>query len=229
MELKKIIGFALICSSLNAGVVSAISGPNISSDEYENKERGIIVHKDVDGDGVIDSKDDCLDSDPCKTINGKGCYEVAKVVPVAPVKPLLDTDQDGVFDNKDLCPNTPKGFVVDEKGCSKIVNLDVQFDTSKWDIKSQYTDRIEKFIDFMKKHPEYKAEIQGHTDSRDSEAKNQILSENRANSVKEYIIQNGIDANRLNSVGYGELKPISTNKTAEGRAENRRVIAILKK
>lgn len=81
----------------------------------------------------------------------------------------------------------------------------------------------------MKKHLEYKAEIQGHTDSRASEKYNEVLSQNRADSVKAYLIEKGIEADRLNSVGFGELSPIDTNDTAEGRANNRRVVAVLKK
>ncbi len=207
--------------SLNAGMVSAISGPNTSEDEYKNKERGIIVNQDVDGDGIIDSKDDCLETIPCKE---EGCQK-PKPEPVV----IGDDDKDGVLNNVDQCPNTPLGFEVDEVGCSKLVDLQVLFDRNKYEVKEDFTQRLDTFIEFMKKHPKYNAEIQGHTDSRASEKYNEVLSQNRADSVKAYLIENGIEAGRLNSVGFGELSPIDTNETAEGRANNRRVVAVLKK
>ena len=69
--------------------------------------------------------------------------------------------------------------------------------------------------------------IEGHTDSDGSNELNQTLSENRAAAVKNYLIENGINASRLNSTGYGETKPIDTNKTAKGKANNRRVEVLL--
>lgn len=208
--------------SLNAGMVSAVSGPNTSENEYENKERGIIVNQDVDGDGIIDTEDDCLETIPCKE---EGCQKKEEPKPVV----IGDDDKDGVLNNIDQCPNTPAGFEVDELGCSKLVDLQVLFERDSYIVDSNFTQRLDTFIEFMKKHLEYKAEIQGHTDSRASEKYNEVLSQNRADSVKAYLIEKGIEADRLNSVGFGELSPIDTNDTAEGRANNRRVVAVLKK
>jgi OOP family OmpA-OmpF porin len=225
MSLKKILGLTILSAfiSLNAGMIASITGVNVQEKEYKGNERGIIVDQDVDGDGIIDSKDDCLETIPCVK---EGCIKVKpKVKPVV----IGDDDKDGVLNNIDECPNTPKGFQVDKVGCSTLVNLDVQFDTSKWNIKEEYTQKIEVFVNFMKNHPKYNAVIEGHTDSRDTEKKNQKLSENRATSVKKYMISMGIEEERLESVGYGELNPITTNKTKEGRATNRRVVADLKK
>lgn len=222
--MKKILAILTLGTlGLSAGMVSAISGPNTFESEYENKERGIIVNQDIDGDGIIDSQDDCLETIPCKK---EGCQK-----PVEAPKPVVipDTDGDGVLDDKDECPNTPKGFEVDEVGCTKLVNLNVLFDYDRDIIKDDYTETLSTFIEFMQKHPNYKAEIQGHTDSKASEKYNQTLSENRANNVKAYLIQNGIEESRLTSKGFGELEPIDTNDTVEGRANNRRVIAVLEK
>jgi len=206
---------------LNAGMVSAISGPNVSEDEYKNKDRGIIVSQDVDGDGIIDSKDDCLETIPCKE---EGCKKPEP-------KPVVigDDDKDGVLNNIDECPNTPLGFEVDEVGCSKLVNLQVLFDRDRYEVKEDFTQTLDTFIEFMKKHPHYNAVIEGHTDSRATEKYNEVLSQNRADAVKVYLIEQGIEEQRLNSVGFGELSPIDTNDTAEGRANNRRVVAVLKK
>lgn len=208
--------------SLNAGMVSAISGPNISENEYKNKDRGVIVDQDVDGDGIIDSEDDCLETIPCKK---EGCQKKEKPKPVV----IGDDDKDGVLNNIDQCPNTPAGFEVDEVGCSKLVNLEVLFERDSYKVNSNFTERLDIFIEFMNKHPKYNAQIQGHTDSRASEKYNEVLSQNRANAVKEYLVEQGIEENRLSSIGFGELSPIDTNDTAQGRANNRRVVAVLKK
>lgn len=221
MEIKKILVVLTLGTviSLNAGVVSAITGPNVSSDDYKSSERGIIVNQDVDGDGILDSKDDDLKSEPCKDCDKEEPKPV--VIP--------DTDGDGVLDNIDECPNTPKGFEVDEVGCSKLVNLKVQFDTGKYNIKTDFTEQLDVFINFIKKHPNYNAVIEGHTDSVGTNENNQLLSENRANSVKTYIIENGIESNRLKSKGFGELNPLNDNITKQDKQENRRVIAVLEK
>jgi outer membrane protein OmpA-like peptidoglycan-associated protein len=75
----------------------------------------------------------------------------------------------------------------------------------------------------FKEYPRANFTIEGHTDSVGSKATNQKLSERRANAVRDYLIANGIDANRLTAAGYGEDKPIASNATRAGRAENRRV------
>lgn len=228
MKLKKLLVLTIVSAtmSLNAGMVASITGPNVLESEYDGKNvRGIIVDQDIDGDGIIDSKDDCLETIPCK---GEGCIkEEPKVVP-APVV-VLDSDNDGVIDSLDKCPQTPAGFQVNDLGCTELVDLNVQFDTNKYVIKNEYNEKLDAFVTFMKKFPTFKAQIQGHTDSRGTENSNDILSQNRANAVTSYLVEKGIEKDRLTSLGFGELSPISTNKTAEGRAINRRVIAVLEK
>jgi outer membrane protein OmpA-like peptidoglycan-associated protein len=75
----------------------------------------------------------------------------------------------------------------------------------------------------FKEYPKASFTIEGHTDSVGSERSNQILSERRANAVRDYLIANGISDDRLTAVGYGETRPIDSNKTRSGRANNRRV------
>jgi OmpA-OmpF porin, OOP family len=79
----------------------------------------------------------------------------------------------------------------------------------------------------FKEYPNSKFILEGHTDSDGSNALNQTLSENRAAAVKAYLVENGIGADRLKAVGFGETQPIASNKTAKGKAQNRRVVVKL--
>lgn len=108
------------------------------------------------------------------------------------------------------------------------ITLNVQFDTNKAIVKDKYRDDIKRVADFMKEFPDTTAAIEGYTDNIASEAYNQKLSEKRANSVRQYIIDKfGIDGSRLTAAGYGESKPIASNDTEEGRQKNRRVEAVM--
>jgi len=135
----------------------------------------------------------------------------------------LDTDGDGVVDSLDKCPDTPKGDIVDENGCTLKVDLNINFDFDSAKISNSYDSKIKKFADFMKAFPSVKGKIEAHTDSVGSEAYNQKLSEDRAASTVKALEAYGVDASRLQSIGYGETKPLADNATAEGRAQNRRV------
>lgn len=106
--------------------------------------------------------------------------------------------------------------------------LNVEFDTAKSVVKEKYYDDIKKIADFMKAHPETKALIEGHTDNVGKAEDNDRLSEARAKSVRQYLIDKfGIDGARLNAVGYGMDHPIASNDTEEGRKQNRRVDAVM--
>jgi len=144
--------------------------------------------------------------------------------PAEPVKMMpKDTDGDGVYDSVDKCPDTPKGDIVDETGCSLKVNLNINFKTDSAVINNSYDSKIKKFADFMKAFPSVKGKIEAHTDSDASDAYNQKLSERRAASTVKALEAYGVDASRLNAVGYGEMNPKASNETAEGKAMNRRV------
>ncbi|MCT7496092.1 OmpA family protein [Aliarcobacter cryaerophilus] len=140
-----------------------------------------------------------------------------------------DSDGDGVIDRLDQCPNTPKGAKVDSVGCITLINLNVNFDTNKSDIKDIYSTRIHEFANVMNVDKRLKADIEGHTDSVGSDAYNQKLSERRAASVVKALTELGVEKSRLKAVGYGKTRPIASNETAEGRAENRRVQAVMTK
>jgi len=158
---------------------------------------------------------------------------VKKVVKVEP-KPVFvpaprDDDNDGVINQKDLCLSTPEGRVVETNGCMKVVTLHVNFDFDKSVVASSYDSVLNKSFDFMSEHKDYTILLQGHTDSRGSVAYNQKLSEERAVAVKDALVRLGIDSDKIATKGYGESKPVVSNSTDEGRAENRRVEATFDK
>jgi len=112
-----------------------------------------------------------------------------------------------------------------------VVSLNVEFDTGKSVIKEKYYDDIKKIADFMQKYSDTNVVIEGHTDNvnrSNNPDLNVKLSQSRANSVRQYLIENfGIDASRVTSVGYGPDKPIASNDTDEGRQKNRRIDAVV--
>ncbi len=107
------------------------------------------------------------------------------------------------------------------------IDLKVEFDFDKDDIKPEYHDDIQRVADFLKANPTFHGTIEGGTDAVGSEDYNLGLSLRRADSVKKYLVDNfGIDSARLKTVGYGKVKPIATNLTAEGRQINRRAVRV---
>jgi len=112
-----------------------------------------------------------------------------------------------------------------------VIPLNIKFDTAKSDIKKKYDKDIKNVADFLKANPEATAVIEGHTDNVDihnEPERNMRLSQARADSVRQYLIDDfGIDASRISAVGYGPNKPIANNDTIEGRMKNRRVEAII--
>ena len=133
-----------------------------------------------------------------------------------------DADGDGVVDSKDKCPNTPRGAIVDKDGCWAFHG--VLFDHDKATIKSEYKSLFDNATKVLNINPGLTVEIQGHTDSNGSEKYNQNLSERRAISVKQHLVENGIAASRITTKGFGESRPVASNDTDSGRAENRRVV-----
>lgn len=108
------------------------------------------------------------------------------------------------------------------------ISLNVEFDTDKAVVKDNYYNEIKKVADFMKEFPDTLVTIEGHTDAIGSQEYNQALSERRASSVRQYLIDKfGMDGSRISAVGYGEDLPVDTNDTEEGRQKNRRVDAVM--
>ncbi len=131
-----------------------------------------------------------------------------------------DTDADGVQDSLDQCLGTPAGAVVSANGCWALIDI---FASGKASVGPDAHKQLDQVARILRQNRLLRIEIQGHTDNTGSSSSNQRLSEKRAQSVMQYLIESGIDPKRLQWVGYGQTRPIATNKTADGRKQNRRV------
>lgn len=158
--------------------------------------------------------------------------DVAKPAPVAAAP--VDSDGDGVTDDRDKCPGTSAGTRVDADGCPlpveqiASIKLKVNFDFDSTEVEERYFSDIRELAEFLKRFDDLQIEIEGHTDSTGPESYNQGLSERRAKAVVDLLVnQHGINASRLKPVGYGESRPVASNDSKAGRAENRRVMATL--
>ena len=177
---------------------------------------------DTDGDGIPDDVDKCPNEPEDKDgfEDEDGC-------------PDLDNDKDGIPDTSDLCPNEPGP--PEERGCPKKYSLvsvtqekielhqAVFFATAKSTIMPQSFALLNEVADVLKSRSTMQVRVEGHTDSRGKRAANMLLSQGRANAVKTYLVDHGIDASRMVSIGFGPDQPIETNRTAAGREKNRRV------
>ena len=110
----------------------------------------------------------------------------------------------------------------------KFITYGITFDVGKAVIKPESMGEINRIVKLMNDNPELKFEVQGHTDNTGSAAQNQTLSEQRAKAIVDKLVEMGIAANRLSSVGKGQTSPLADNSTNEGRAKNRRVEFIKK-
>ncbi len=195
---------------------------------------------DSDSDGVPDATDRCPNTPAGVAVDQYGCP--------------VDSDKDGVPDYLDKCPNTPAGVTVDkdgcpvppppapvaivvpaasaasviaaEKYCSKPAVIAIQFDSGKATIKANNESELKVLGNFLKEFPKAKGEISGHTDNAGGKELNLKLSQRRADSIKKYLTDNfGIAPDRITAKGYGAGKPVADNKTAKGKAQNRRIEA----
>ena len=113
--------------------------------------------------------------------------------------------------------------VAEPEPAPTLANFRGFFENNSAELKDSAHEELNKFADYMTNNPESRIIITGHTDSRGSEAYNQKLSERRANAVKDYLTNKGIESNRMTSMGAGESSPVADNSTSDGRAQNRRV------
>jgi uncharacterized repeat protein (TIGR01451 family) len=183
---------------------------------------------DSDKDGLLDHQDKC----PAQPEDKDGFQDEDGC-------PETDNDKDGVPDWEDQCPAQPEVIngVKDEDGCpdegkskvrleaSRILILDkVYFATAKDVILPKSFDLLKQVAAVLKANPQVELlRVEGHTDDQGKDAANLNLSQRRANNVRAFLIREGIAGERLEAVGYGETKPVDTNKTAAGRENNRRV------
>lgn len=188
--------------------------------EYGLAAQGGCPIKDQDTDGVVDA------SDACPTEAGlmelKGC-------------PTKDTDTDGLADHLDNCP-AEKGLA-NNSGCPAkkkqlvVITKDkleikdrVYFGNNNARVQARSFKLLKQIAQVLKDKPNVeKVVIEGHTDDKGADERNLKLSQDRADSVRSYLIKQGVDSSRLEAKGFGETKPIDTNKTNAGRANNRRV------
>jgi outer membrane protein OmpA-like peptidoglycan-associated protein len=150
--------------------------------------------------------------------------EVAPAPPPPAAPPPRDTDGDAVTDNIDKCPNTARGEKVDPVGCAYNVRLNVLFATNSATLASASLPELDRIVEALGSTPHLTAIIEGHTDSTGNAAYNQTLSLRRASAVADYLTSHGISRDRVHSQGFGASQPIADNTTAEGRAQNRRVV-----
>ncbi len=170
-----------------------------------------VVVGDDDHDGVNNNQDLCPNTPARAKVDKKGCE--------------LDGDNDGVVNSKDKCPNTPIGNVVNSNGCVKVIHLQVNFAFNEANIPNNYMSQIKKVANFMSINKDYTVVLEGNTDSIGSRKYNKTLSILRANAVADVLEKLGVYPARITKKGFGESNPIATNKTKEGRAQNRRVDA----
>ena len=203
---------------------------------------------DADGDGVTDSKDACPTTpglaalNGCPDADGDGvadkddkCPEVA-----GPAEnngcPYPDTDKDGVLDKDDACPEV--AGPASNQGCPEVTEeakaqlseyaKTIYFDSGKATFKPKTIATLDNIVVIMKEYPTAKFVVEGHTDSVGRADFNLKLSQKRAEAVVDYLRSHGVKS-QLEAIGYGETKPIATNRTRAGRAKNRRVEIILVK
>lgn len=188
---------------------------------------------DNDKDGILDLADRCPDNP--ETFNEyqdeDGCPDE---------EPIYDTDGDGYLDDVDRCPYDPEDFDGDrdEDGCPDeevyieadrvVINDKIHFEYNRAVIEKVSYDLLNMIAAVILEHPKVtRIRIEGHTDGDGSDVYNLKLSQRRADAVKDYLVGAGVEASRLDPVGFGEMRPIDDNATEAGKAANRRVEFII--
>ena len=137
-----------------------------------------------------------------------------------------DTDGDGVVDGTDRCSGSPVGAPVNSFGCW--IPDPIYFDKAAWKVEANTAPKLDKIADVLVQNPGVSMFLYGHSDNIGSQKGNLVLSRRRADAVEAYLIDRGVAKDQLTKKWFGSDLPKATNKTAEGRMENRRVELILK-
>ncbi len=188
-------------------------------DRCANTQAGVRVDAngcalDEDKDGVADGRDQCPGTNEGALVDSKGC-EVQK-----------DSDGDGIVDANDQCAGTAPGTVVDKTGCKLKEDIrieNVQFETGTAVLNTASQDILDNVARTLIENEHLNFEVAGHTDNTGAYQTNVDLSNARAQSVRQYLVDKGVAADRLTAQGYGPDRPIASNDTREGRSMNRRV------
>ncbi|MBA3454165.1 MAG: OmpA family protein [Deltaproteobacteria bacterium] len=204
------------------GIADKVDGCPMDPEDRDNfEDEDGCPELDNDKDGIADKVDACPSEPEDKDSfeDDDGC-------------PDPDNDKDGIPDVTDKCPleagvppdGCPKKYVNVVITATNIeIKQTVYFDTNKATIKKVSFGLLNEVAQALKDNPKIKVEVGGHTDSQGNDKANLKLSQNRANSVRKYLIGQGVAADRMTAKGYGENVMIADNRTAEGRAQNRRV------
>ena len=203
--------------------------PNLAEDKDGFQDDDGCPDLDNDNDGISDSQDKCPNQaeDLDNFEDNDGC-------------PDLDNDGDGIADTMDKCPNEPEtvnGYQ-DEDGCpdtppvvekpviemgKSLIFPGVTFQSGKALLTEEAMQTLQTVYQMLRDNPTVRIEIRGYTDNYGSAAKNLDLSQKRAAAVKQFLVGKGIESNRMVAIGFGQDKPIASNATAAGRAQNRRI------
>lgn len=198
--------------------------PNADQSDIDGDDIGDACDPDMDGDGILNEDDNCptIPNADQSDIDGDGVGDVCDP----------DMDGDGFLNEDDRCPTVPGP----DQGCpeqpSLVVITDtqieikeqIQFELNKHNITGERSFEILRQVgDVLKQNPTMRVRVEGHTDSQGSANYNMRLSQGRANAVREWLVNYGIEGDRLTAVGRGEDEPIDTNSTSAGRQNNRRV------
>lgn len=178
---------------------------------------------DTDGDGIEDDADRCAATPAAVEVGADGCPSA-----VAATGADADADSDAVPDRDDRCPGTPRGVRADGSGCpiegqTLLTLTGVQFDHEDSTIRADFAPVLDQAVRLLLENRRVNVEVEGHTDDRGIDAYNLYLSQLRADTVRRYLIDHGVDAERLKAIGRGETQPVAPNDTVEGRSKNRRV------
>ena len=187
--------------------------------------------QDTDGDGLGDGQEvNDFKTDPLKTdTDGDTLGDGDEVVKYKTNPLKADTDNGSIDDGTEVRrgtdPLNPADDVVkEEMEVGQVIILEgINFETNSSNITADSEEKLMKAYNTMINNPKIEVEISGHTDSRGSNSSNQSLSEARANSVKSWLVNKGIDGGRISTVGYGEDKPIAPNDSPENMLKNRRI------